>query len=641
MIQTSTAADTRTLATPATSVARLFHDRVAASPGAEAHRFPDGDGWTSLTWRETAAAVEALAAGLLALGIGPEDRVAIASGTRIEWIHADLAIMCAGAATTAVYPSSGAEDVAFILADSESRIVFAEDDAQIAKLRAQRDRLPDLMRVVTFDGETDGDWVIGLADLRELGTGHLAEHPAAVDDAVAAVGPEHLATLIYTSGTTGRPKGVELPHRCWTYIGAAAEALGTLSSDDLQYLWLPLAHSFGKMLGAVQLQVGFATAVDGRIDRIVANLPVVRPTFMAGPPRIFEKVYAGVGQTVRADGGVKLRLYTWAIAVGDRVRRARLEGRRIGPALRAEHALADRLVLSTIRARLGGRIRFLISGSAALSADVATWFAATGMPVLEGYGLTETAGGACVADLDRPIPGCVGAPVPGTEIAIADDGEILIRGPLVMRGYHGRAEATAEVLREDGWLATGDVGELDAEGRLRVTDRKKDLIKTSSGKYIAPQSVEGIFKAVCPLASQMVVHGDGRKYATALIALDPEALARWGQAEGRGTSDYATLVADPAVQEYVRGCVEELNARLNRWETIKDFRVLDHDLSVEGGEMTPSMKVKRKVVETRYAALLDTMYETPGPAPGTGGSGRSGSRAGAATADPGRGPQAS
>ena len=267
-----------------------------------------------------------MAAGLLALGIQPEERVAIASATRIEWLYADLAIMCAGAATTAVYPSTGGEDVAFILSDSGTRIVFAEDDAQVAKLRAQRDHLPDLIRVVTFDGQADGEWVLSLADLQALGAKHLAEHPTAVDEAVAAVGPEHLATLIYTSGTTGRPKGVELPHRCWTYVGAGAEAIGHPSADDLQYLWLPLSHSFGKMLEAVQLQIGFPTAVDGRMDKIVENLAVVRPTFMAGPPRIFEKVHAKVVQTVQEEGGIRRRLFTWAFGVGGQVSRARLAG---------------------------------------------------------------------------------------------------------------------------------------------------------------------------------------------------------------------------------------------------------------------------------------------------------------------------
>jgi long-chain acyl-CoA synthetase len=277
-------------------------------------------------------------------------------------------------------------------------------------------------------------------------------------------------------------------------------------------------------------------------------------------------------------------------------------------ALRAQYALADRLVLSKIRARLGGRIRFLLSGSAALSADVAVWFAAAGMPVIEGYALTETGGGACISNIEDSVPGIVGLPLVGSEVKIADDGEILLRGPMVMRGYHNLPDATAEVLSADGWVATGDVGALDAAGRLRITDRKKDLIKTSGGKYIAPQSIESMFKAICPLASQMLVHGDGRNFATALIALDPEALARWSRARGMTPTDYATLVTDPAVHAYVRSCVDELNARLNRWETIKDFRLLDRDMTVEADELTPSMKVKRKAIEARYAALIDSMY---------------------------------
>ena len=605
---TSADTDNPSVLAPAVSVARMFFDRVAATPDAEAFRHPLDGGWTSVTWGRTAETVTATAAGLLALGIAPEDRVAIASATRIEWLYADLAIMCAGAATTAVYPSTSAADVTFILSDSRSRVVFAEDDAQIAKLRAQRDQLPDLLRVVTFDGEPDGEWVISLADLQALGAALLAERPTAVDEAVSAVGPEDLATIIYTSGTTGRPKGVELPHRCWTYIGAGAEALGIVRRDDLQYLWLPMAHSFGKMLEAVQLQIGFPTAIDGRIERIVENLAVVRPTFMAGPPRIFEKVHAKITQTVGDEGGLKLRLFTWAFSVGRRVWRARVDGAPVGPALRAQHAVADRLVLSKIRARLGGRIRFLVSGSAALSPDIADWFGAAGMVVIEGYALTETGGGSCIGSIEHPTPGLVGAPLVGSEVRIADDGEILIRGPHVMRGYHNRPDATAEVLSADGWFATGDIGELDEQGRLRVTDRKKDLIKTSGGKYIAPQAIEAQFKAVCPLASQMLVHGDGRNYATALITLDPDALAQWGRAQGLASTDYAVLVADPAVLDYVRACVDELNGRLNRWETIKDFRVLDHDMSVESDELTPSMKVKRKTIEARYATLLDSMY---------------------------------
>ena len=608
MITTSGSRDTSSYSTPAVSVARLFYDRVAATPDSEAFRFPTDRGWESVTWAQTQETVKATAAGLLALGIRPEQRVAIVSGTRIEWLYADLAVMCAGAATTAVYPSTGGDEVAFILSDSGSRIVFAEDDAQIAKLRAQRDHLPDLLRVVTFDGEADGEWVLSLEDLQALGAKHLVENPTAVDEAVAAVQPEHLATLIYTSGTTGRAKGVELPHRCWTYIGAGAEAIDILSRDDLHYLWLPLSHSFAKMLVAVQLQIGFATAVDGRIDKIVDNLAAIRPTFMAGPPRIFEKVYAKVEQSVQDEGAIKSRLFAWALGVGKQVSQARIQDRRPSRLVQAQYAVADRLVLSKVRARLGGRIRFLVSGSAALSTDVAAWFHAAGLPVVEGYALTETSGGACISRPQDAVPGVVGPPLVGTEIRLAVDGEIFVRGPAVMRGYHNLPDATTEVLDADGWFTTGDVGEIDEAGRLRITDRKKDLIKTSGGKYIAPQPIEATFKAVCPLASQMLVHANDRNYATALITLDPDALAQWGRAQGLTVTDYPSLTADPAVHHYVTACVQQLNGRLNRWETIKDFRILDRDLSLEDGDLTPSLKVKRKVVEARFDSLLDSMY---------------------------------
>lgn len=609
-MSTVSSLETMSYPAPARSVAAMLRRRVTATPDAEAFRFPVDDRWSSVTWSQLWETVRVTAAGLLSLGVQPEDRVAIASTTRIEWIYADLAIMCAGGATTAVYPATRPEDVTFILADSGTRIVFAEDDLQVAKLRAQRDHLPDVLRVVTFDGAADGEWVLNLGDLQALGAKLLAADPDLIDRTLNAVEPDQLATLVYTSGTTGRPKGVELPHRCWTYIGAAADALDLLSAEDLQYLWLPMSHAFGKMLLAVQLQIGFTTAIDGRMDRIIDNLAVVRPTFMAGPPRIFEKVHAKVVQTVQEEGGLRLQLFNWAFGVGSRTAQARQQGRAPSIALLAESLLADRLVLSKIRARLGGRIRFLLSGSAALSQDVAAWFAAAGLVIIEGYGLTETAAGACIGSLGSPSLGAVGPPVPGAEIKIASDGEILVRGPMVMRGYHNLPDATAEVLSSSGWLATGDVGELDASGRLRVTDRKRDLIKTSGGKYIAPQGIEVMFKAICPLASQMLVHGEGRNYATALIALDPDALAQWGRAQRLATSDYHQLVDDPAVQDYVRTCVDELNSRLNRWETIKDFRVLHDDLTPDNDGLTPSMKMKRKVVENRFWSLIESMYES-------------------------------
>ena len=590
------------------SVGRMFLDRVAATPTREAFRYPDGqDGWTSLTWQQTRDRVWDIAAGLLALGVEAEQRVAIASSTRIEWVLADLGIMSAGAATTTVYPSTTPDDVSYILSDSGSRVVFAEDQTQVDKVLEHRADLPELMAIVVFDGSGDGDLVLTLAELEERGRTLLAERPTAVDDAVAAVGPEDLATLIYTSGTTGRPKGVRLVHDNWTYEAAAVDALKILTPDDVQYLWLPLSHSFGKVLEVLQLRIGFATAIDGNLDRIVDNLGVVKPTFMAGAPRIFEKVRSRVITGVEAEGGLKARIFGWAFGVGHKVSQLRQQGQEPSGLLARQHALADKLVFHKIRDRLGGRVRFFVSGSAALSRDVAEWFHAAGMTILEGYGLTETSAATAVNLPDDTRFGTVGPPAPGTQVQIAADGELLVKGPGVMRGYHNNSEQTAEVFTDDGWFRTGDIAELDRR-YIRITDRKKDLIKTSGGKYVAPQKIEVIFKAVSPYASQIVVHGDGRNFCTALITLDPDAIASWAEHNDLAGTPYQDLVATAQVHELVQGHVNELNARLERWETIKKFEILPQDLTVEEGDLTPSLKVKRKVVELKYADTLDRMY---------------------------------
>jgi long-chain acyl-CoA synthetase len=596
----------------APSVARMLADRVAATPTAEAFRWPrtgaDGaETWESMTWARTGERVTELAAGLLALGLRPEQRVIVYSATRVEWVLADLAINTAAGATTTIYPSSQPEDVLHIATDSGAVIAFAEDESRAAVLRDLADKTPELRYVVLLDGTGTGA-ELSLDDLAERGRTLLAEDPGAVDAVVAAIEPDHLATLIYTSGTTGRPKGVELTQDNWTYEGAAVDRLGILRPDDLQYLWLPLSHSFGKVLVAAQLQIGFASAVDGRIDKIVDNLGTVRPTFMAGAPRIFEKVHNRVVASVEAEGGIKAKLFARAFGTGRKWSQAEQQGRKPGPALTVAHAGADKLVLSKLRERFGGRIRLFVSGSAALSRDVAEWFHAAGMLIVEGYGMTETSAATAVNLPDRFRFGTVGPALPGTELRIAEDGELLVRGPGVMRGYHGLPEATAETLDDDGWLHTGDIGELDADGFLRITDRKKDLIKTSGGKFVAPQPIEVAFPVICGLASQFVVHGDGRNYVTALITLDPDALAQWAEANGVTERDPAALARRDDVHAVVAAGVERLNAGLNRWETIKDFRILEHDLTVESGELTPSLKLKRRVVEQRYKQVLDEMY---------------------------------
>jgi long-chain acyl-CoA synthetase len=589
------------------SMARMILDRVATTPDWEAFRHPVGDRWVSLDWRRVGDRVRAIAAGLLALGVRPEDRVAIAASTRLEWILADFGILCAGAATTTIYPTTPAPDVAFILRDSGARVVFAEDDEQLAKLRAHRAELPALTKVVRLDGAGGDDWVIGLAELERAGRDHLAAQPTAVDDAVAAVGPERLATLMYTSGTTGRPKGVRLVHDNWTYEGEAIKTLGLLGPDDLQYLWLPLSHSFGKVLLSAQLAVGFATAVDGRIERLVDNLAAVRPTFMAGPPRVFEKIEHRV--TELAGSGVRRRVFDWSMEVGRRAARRSRAGESPAGLLRLERAAADRLVFAKLRKRFGGRLRFLVSGSAALSTEVAEFFHAAGLLILQGYGLTETSAASFVNLPDRFRFGTVGPPLPGTEVRIAGDGEVLIRGPGVMRGYHNLPEETAATLDQDGWLHTGDVGELDERGLLRITDRKKDLIKTSGGKYVAPQAIEIRFKAVCAYASDIVVYGEGRPYCTALVALDPEPIGSWARDHGLGDLPLAQLAANEQVWALIGRSINEVNRRLPRWETIKRFAVLPVELTVEQGEVTPSLKLRREVVTARYRDLLDSLYD--------------------------------
>ncbi len=587
----------------------MFLARVRETGNREAYRYPDADeNWHSLTWAETGEHVFKLAAGLLSLGIEREQRVAIASNTRYEWVFADLAINSAGAATTTVYPTTVADDVAYILADSGSRIIFAEDDEQVAKLKAKKSELPELFKVVVFDGATDGDWIIGLDDLERLGEAYLAEHPDAVVQSIEATQPDDLATLIYTSGTTGRPKGVRLSHDGWTFEGAGIHAGGYLTVDDLEFRWLPMAHSFGKVLLSTQLEIGFAAAIDGRVPKIVDNLAVVKPTFMGAAPRIFEKAYGRIVGMMEEEGGAKLKIFHWAEKVGLEHSRLSRAGKPIPATLKAKHAVADKLVFSKVRDRFGGRVRFFISGAAALSPDVAEWFHAAGVLILEGYGLTETSAGACVNHPDDYKLGTVGLPFPGSEVKIAPDGEVLIKGPNVMRGYHNLEGESASAIIDGGWLATGDIGELDADGFLRITDRKKDLFKTSGGKYVAPSSIEGKFKGICPLASQMVVHGNERNFVSALITLDPDAIEVWAAGHGMAGRSYTEIVQSPEIQAEVAGHVEELNQKLNRWEQIKKWAILPHDLSIESGEITPSLKVKRRVVEDNYRQILDGFY---------------------------------
>jgi long-chain acyl-CoA synthetase len=594
--------------TRAESVPRMFRNRVAATPNTEAFRFPKGGEWVSVTWREVGDRVDDIAAGLISLGINPEDRVALASGTRYDWVIADFAILAAGAATTTVYPTTNAEDVGYIVADSGSRIVIAEDQTQVDKLRARREDLPAVEKVVIIDGEGDGEWVMTLAELEEQGRQVLAESPNTVNERIDAIRPDQLATLIYTSGTTGKPKGVRLMQESWTYTAAAMDSLGVLSDKDLNYLWLPLSHAFGKVMLALPLAVGFPTVIDGRVDKIIENLAVIRPTIMGAVPRIFEKVHGRITEMMAKEGGVKKTMFDWAIGVGVHVSRLKQAGESVNPLVAAQYKMADKLVLSKIRDRFGGRLRFFISGSAALDRDIAQWFDAIGVVVLEGYGLTET---SAASSLNRPSAyrfGTVGWTLPQTEVKIAEDGEILLKGPGVMDGYHNMPEATAETIEPDGWFHTGDIGELDAEGFLRITDRKKDMFKTSQGKYVAPSAISAQFKGICPFASEIIVYGESKPYCVALVSLDADGLRDWAASNDMAGKPFAEIARDPKTFAAVEGYVGELNKHLNRWEQVKKFSIIDRELTVESGDLTPSLKLKRKVVVDNFHDKIDGLY---------------------------------
>jgi long-chain acyl-CoA synthetase len=581
----------------------LLH-RIGATPDNIAYSYPVGSAWKQVSWRQFGEQVRQVSMGLHALGLKNEQRAAILCGTRYEWIVADMGILAAAGATTTIYPSNLADECAYIINDSDTQFVFAENEEQVAKLVSVKDKIPGVQKVIVIDGKASADgWVLSLADLQEKGKGASQADWEAL---VKTVQNQGIATIIYTSGTTGQPKGVVLTHDCWVYEGDGIDEMKLLMPSDVQYLWLPLAHSFGKVLEVAQMKIGFQTAVDGRVDKIVENLGVVKPTFVAAVPRIFEKVYNKVVEGAKKGGAVKYGIFKWALGVGKQVSALRQKGQEPSGLLAMQYALATKLVFSKLQNRFGGRIRYFVSGSAPLSREMAEFFHAAGILILEGYGLTETSAAAFV---NRPTTykfGSVGPPLPGTQLKLEADGEILIKGRGVMRGYHNLPEQTAEVLK-DGWLSTGDIGEVDQEGRLRITDRKKDLIKTSGGKYVAPQSIEGRFVMICPYVAQSVVHGNNRNFCVMLIALDPESIMDWARQNGV-TGSYAEVVKDPRTHALIKPHVQELNKGLASYESIKNFAILPKELTLADGDLTPSLKIKRKVIEAKYKDLIDGFY---------------------------------
>ena len=589
-----------------------------ADAKAPAARMRVDGAWRSVPWGEVLADVQRVSEGLVALGVQPGDRVAVFAPTSYTYLVVDLAISAARGWVVPIYASSTADELHYILEHCGATALFVDGDTadgrqagRLTRARARRGALPALRHTIAFDGPVQGPGEVSLATLREDGERRRAQAPRAFQERVAALAPEDTWGLIYTSGTTGHPKGVVLTHANWVYEAQSTTLIGDMTPADTVMLFLPLAHSFGQVTKAAWLYRGFEMILAQSLDTLGEDIATSGPTLLPAVPRVFEKVYAGVRTKGESQPGVKGALARWAFREFDAWADARVRGERydgMGWAL-AKRVVFDKKVRPTLEERLGGRMRMFISGGAPLSRKVAYFFEMLGLVVYEGYGLTESAAGTTVNRPDGVKIGTVGRPYPGTEIRIAEDGEVLVRGPGIMKGYYKNDIATAEALDADGWLHTGDVGELDREGFLRITDRKKDLIVTAGGKNIPPQNLENALKAF-PLVSQAMVHGDKRAYLTALLCVNEDA-ARRALAEAGATAPegYAALRDVPQLRAAVQAVVDRVNAELPPYSQLKKFTLMDHDFTVESGDLTPSLKVKRKLCTQKYGALLDAMYD--------------------------------
>ena len=580
------------------TIAALWDEAVAEQRTEPAYLVEGPEGtWREVSWPEAATAVDELAHGLLALGVRKGDALGIIGHTMLEWSLFDFALAHIGAVAAPIYPSSGQREVRHILEDSQAIGVLVEGDEELGLIEESRS-LPQLEHVLTF---------AGLDELRAKGRKHAAQDPEAVREAAAGITDDDLFTFIYTSGTTGPPKGCMILNRNYFEMVRSAELAQELfESTDRLLLYLPLAHNFGRFMHLLGPRVGMTVAFCPDPRRLGEVMPAVRPTIMPTVPRVLEKVHTGVTSSFAEATGVKRRLIDWALGVGRRVSALRQAGQDVPAGLAVQHRLADRLVFSKVKARLGGRMRAVISGGAPLAKEISEFFHALDLMILEGYGQTEGTTASNCNLPDRFRFGTVGPALPNIEVRVAEDGEILLKGPTVFAGYFRNEEATRDVLGEDGWLRTGDVGSLDADGFLTVTDRKRDIIVTAGGKNLSPQNIENELKG-SRFVSQALVIGDRRPFVSALLTLDEEEIGKW--AEERGLDgDVAGLAARDDVRALMQGVVDDVNEQLAHFEQVRAFAVLPRDFSAEEDEVTPTLKLRRRICEDHFASVIDTRY---------------------------------
>jgi long-chain acyl-CoA synthetase len=591
----STQESTGTVARQTASAAERFGDRPAA-------RWKEGGEWREKSFAEVAELVDELALGLIALGIAPGDRVCVLANTRPEWTFASYAVTSAGCVVVPVYPTNSSEECEWVAGNSGAKAIFAENDEQVAKIEKVRDKLPDLEHVIVFEGGGG----MPLDDLRARGKDGDRDELDRRRDAVKADDPY---TIIYTSGTTGPPKGVVLTQSNAAAVGYVVNELGFVTSDDSTYLYLPLAHSFALTVHLAAYDVGGSiTYFGGDTRQIIPELSEAKPTYFPSVPRIFEKLYAmGTAALAKASPEDRER-FDKAVEVGLKVRVMQHEGQDVPEELQKAFEEADETVFKPVRQLFGGSLRQAVTGAAPIAAEILKFFFAAGVPVLEGWGMTETTGIATVNTLEHFKFGTVGKPTPGTEVKIADDGEVLMRGITVFKEYWANPDATADTF-DGGWLQTGDLGSIDDEGYLSITGRKKDIIITAGGKNLTPANLENDLKQ-SRWISQAVMYGDRRPYPVALITLDPEEMIPWAKHEGE-PEDLAELAKSEKVRELIQGELDAVNVKYAQVEQIKKFTILDHDLSQETGELTPTLKVKRNVVNERYEDVFNEMYGGP------------------------------